>query len=131
MKLIYALLTCVPLGVAVLLSEGAPVLEPKVTWSDDRATIEWVEPLADPTAAPGDVPFSVLSGPSIGWLTPTEAVIGWEVVAEKKLTAEPYASLRADYPAERIQRRSVTLSNLKPDTEYRYQLTSGKYQGRV
>ena len=33
--------------------------------------------------------------------------------------------------AEQIQRRSATLSNLKPDTEYRYRLKSGKFQGRV
>jgi acid phosphatase type 7 len=131
MKLVCALLTCVPLGAAVLFSQKVPAPEAKVTWSNDLATIEWAEPLADPKAAAGEVPFSVLSGPSIGWLTPTEAAISWEVVAEKTLTAKPYASLRADYPAERIQRRSVTLGDLKPDTEYRYQLKSGKYQGRV
>lgn len=131
MKLTFALVTSILLGTAVFFSQGQAVQETKVTWNANLATIEWAEPLSDPNAAPDEVPFSVLSGPYIGWLTPTEAIVRWEVIAEKSLSAAPYASLSADYPAEKIQFRSVTLDNLKPATEYRYQLKSGRYRSQV
>src|SRR5439155_14342736 len=77
----------------------------RVTWQGNQATIEWNEDLADPKAAPGNVPFSLLSGPYIGWLTGTSATVGWEVVGEKSLTASPYASLPADYDVKNIRFR--------------------------
>src|SRR4051812_35227040 len=79
MKLLYAMLTCVALVAAVLLSPGQASQETNVTWSANLATITWAEPLADAKAGADESPFAILSGPSLGWLTPTEAVISWEV----------------------------------------------------
>ncbi|MEX0716193.1 MAG: metallophosphoesterase family protein [Planctomycetaceae bacterium] len=101
-----------------------PEPQPAVTWDGDLATIEWTEPLRDEKAADGEVPFSILTGPYLGWLTPDSAVIGWEVVAEKKLTERPYASLSGNYVLDRMQFRSAKLNDLKPDTVYRYRLRS-------
>src|SRR5947199_5714123 len=88
-------------SVAVLASFPDPA-DVRVTWNDNRATIAWKEDLADPNAGPKQVPFSVLTGPYLSWLTPTSASVGWEVVAERKLSDKPYASFRADYPGDRI-----------------------------
>ena len=64
-----------------------------VTWQDDLAIIEWTETLADPTAGPGEIPFSIITKPYIGWLTDTSTTIGWEVIAEKTiLDTLPYMS---------------------------------------
>lgn len=97
---------------------------PRVTWDGGLAVIDWAEPLRDEEAGPGEVPFSILTGPYIGWLTPTSAVIGWEVIAEKKLTDRPFASLSGNYDLARMAFRSVELKDLKPDTLYRYRLVS-------
>src|SRR4051812_2369078 len=78
-------------------------------WEGNLATIEWQEDLADPKAGPGEAAFSILTGPYLGWLSSTEATIGWEVIAEKGLSAKPYASVASDYPEEKIRFRSVTL----------------------
>ncbi len=101
-------------------------------------SIEWTEPLKDPAAKSGEVPFSLLSGPIIGWLSDTGATIGWEVIARKGLT-EPFAeSLRL--PGETdlnkdLQFRSVTLKGLNPDTPYQCALTSSggtfRYAGKT
>ena len=131
MKILYGFLTCVLVGTVVVLTRGQALEEPRVAWKETLATIEWTESLADPKAGPNDAPFSILSGPSVGWLTPTQAVISWEVIAEKTLTANPYASLSVKYPAEKLQFRSAVLNNLNPDTEYRYQLKSGRYQSKT
>src|SRR5688572_5582824 len=58
-----------------------------VTRADEPTTrsIEWIEPLKDPGAKAGEVPFSLLSGPILGWLSDTQATIGWEVIARKGL----------------------------------------------
>lgn len=130
-KLSLTLLTCIVLATVIVLSAGQAIPEDGIRWNANLATIAWTETLADPKAAPDEVPFSLLSGPYLGWLTPTEVIISWEVIAEKRLLASPYASLPVKYPAEKIQFRRATLSNLKPDTEYRYQLKSGRYQSRV
>jgi 3',5'-cyclic AMP phosphodiesterase CpdA len=95
-----------------------------VTWKETLATITWTEPLG------GGEKFSVLTEPYIGWLTDTQAVVGWEVIAESKLTAKPYASLSGSYDMERIKFRWAKLSKLKPDTAYRYKLVSGGYAGK-
>ena len=63
--------------------------EVNVTWQDDLATIRWQEPLADPGASGSEVPFSLVTGPYIGWLTSDSAAIGWEVVAERAHDTEP------------------------------------------
>src|ERR1043165_2818514 len=105
------MLTGVLLISTVLLSSGQVVRDTRVAWKDDLVTIEWTEPLADARAARDEVPFTVLTGPYIGWLTSTEATIGWEVIAEKSVTVKPYASLSATYPSERIQFRTVRLTD--------------------
>lgn len=101
-----------------------------VSWQGNLATVEWKEALADPMAGAQEVPFSILTGPYLSWLSPTRATIGWEVVAEKSLSATPYAALASDYPTDKIQFRSVSLDDLKPDTEYRYRLV-GQSGGAV
>src|SRR4051812_17965342 len=73
-----------------------------VSWKGEQAIITWKESLADPTAREGEVPYSVLTGPYLSWLTPTQATIGWEVIAEKKLSDKPYASVKADYPDAQV-----------------------------
>jgi acid phosphatase type 7 len=93
-------------------------------WNGDLAVITWKETLADPKAQMGETPFSLLSGPYINWLSPTMATIGWEVIAEKTLTRAPYASLSKDYPVNNSAFRSTTLTDLKPNTVYRYRLAS-------
>lgn len=93
----------------------------EVTWDKDLATVTWTELLG------GSKGFSVLTGPYVGWLTEAEAVIGWEVIAEPKLSTEPYASLQAEYPMEKIKLRWAKLAGLKPDTVYRYKVSSGGY----
>lgn len=118
-------LTLSILGGAVLL--GQQLQQPgkvHISWNGERAVLDWSEELADPKAAAGEVPFSILTGPYLSWLTPDSAMIGWEVVAEKNLTTKPYASFSATFPAERIKFRSALLTGLKPDTTYRYQLRS-------
>lgn len=131
MKLTCSALTCLTIGAALLFSQAVPTQPTKVTWNGNLAKIEWNEPLADANASKEELAFSILSGPSLGWLSPSEAVIRWEVIAEKMLTAAPYASLSSTYPAEKIQFRTATLNDLKPDTEYRYQLESGRYASPV
>src|SRR5438874_1307969 len=78
-----------------------------VTWEGNLATIQWQEELADPKAGPGEAAFSLLTGPYLGWLSTTEATIGWEVIAEKGLSAKPYASVAGNYPEDKIKFRSV------------------------
>jgi hypothetical protein len=129
--ILLGLITAATFTSAAVLSGLRSVPEAKITWTGNLATIEWNEPLADPEAGKDDVPFTLLTGPYIGWLTPTEATIGWEVIAERKVTDTPYASLGVNYPSEKMQFRSVVLSGLKPNTEYRYQLKSKSYEGRV
>ncbi len=102
----------------------APVAPANVKWKDDLAVIEWTEPLADPTALPNEVPFSILSGPYLSWLSPNTAAIDWVVIAEKSLSAAPFAALPKNYPDANIKFHTVTLDNLKPDTAYRYRLTT-------
>src|SRR4051812_11412375 len=97
MKAILALSAAGVLAAAVLLTQGKPAPEPCVQWDGDLATVSWDEPLADPAAAPGEVPFSVLSGPYLGWLTDTEATVGWEVVARKGVTDPLKTSLPGNY----------------------------------
>ena len=81
MKTLLLLLTGCILGGALLVSSAQlTAIRPVVAWNDDLATITWTEPLSDPKAKPNETPFSLLSGPSLGWLTDTEAVIRWEVV---------------------------------------------------
>ena len=75
MKLSCALVTSIVLGAVVFFAQGQAVPETKVTWNGNLATIEWAEPLADPNARPDEAPFSLLSGPYIGWLTQPEAII--------------------------------------------------------
>jgi acid phosphatase type 7 len=130
-RIILTALTCVLLTLTVLLSRGQELEGPRVSWQAKHATISWTEPLADPTAAAEEAPFCLLSGPSIGWLAPTEATIGWEVIAEKKLSTSPYATLPASYPPEKIGFRTTTLTGLQADTEYTYQLESGRYRSSV
>src|ERR1051325_3676941 len=124
-------LTCLVLVMAVWLAPGQVNSPTKISWNGNLVTIEWTEPLVDPKAAKDEVPFIILTGPYIGWLTPTEATVGWEVIAEKRVTESPYASLPAKYPDANIQFRSVRLTDLKPDTLYRYQLKSGNYQSKI
>src|SRR4051794_35712062 len=102
------------LAAAVVLSSGQAVEQPRVSWEGNRATIAWTESLADPQAAADEVPFALLSGPYLGWVSPTEVTVGWEVIAQRSLSASPYASLPAAFPAEQMQFRSVTLSGLQP-----------------
>ena len=130
MKLLLALLTGCLLTAAVLFSQAPPAPDTQVTWDGDRATIAWKETLADPAAGPGEVPFSLLTGPYLGWLTDTQATIGWEVIARRGITDTFKASLPGDYDLKNLQFRSVTLTGLKPDTTYRYRLTAsgGTYQ---
>lgn len=124
MRLFLGLLTgCVITG-ALILSRAQPAPDIQVTWDGDRATVAWKETLADPTAKPGEVPFSLLSGPYLGWLTDNQASIGWEVIAQKEITDTFKAVLPGNYDLANIQFRSVTLTGLKPDTTYRYRLTS-------
>jgi phosphodiesterase/alkaline phosphatase D-like protein len=130
-KLLLGLVTLGILAAAVFLLPGQSSQVLGTTWDGNLAVIRWAETLADPTAAPDEAPFALLSGPSLGWLTDREATISWEVVAEKSLTTSPYASLPAAYPADKIQFRSATLTGLEPDTEYRYQLKSGRYEGKA
>ena len=109
----------------ILIAAGAlDAQEVEISWDGDLATLDWKEPLADPAAASDEVPFSVLTGPFVGWLTDTRATIGWEVIAEKRLTDKPYASLSGGYDLGRIQFRSAKLADLEPDTTYRYRLRS-------
>lgn len=130
MKNLARLLCVVALAVLGLLAGGArdaaDSVAPRITWDGDLATITWDEALADPAAGPDETPFSILTGPCLGWLTDSSAVIGWEVVAAKSLTSSPYASLPADFDLERMRFRSATLSGLKSDTAYRYRLVSGR-----
>lgn len=123
--------TAVTLSSAAVLSGLRAIPESKITWTGNLATIEWIEPLADAAAGADETPFTLLTGPYIGWLTPTEATIGWEVIAERKVTEAPYAVVAANYPAEKIQFRSLVLRDLKPDTEYHYQLKAKNYQSPV
>src|SRR5437867_1584283 len=81
-----------------------------VAWQGNLAVLEWKEDLADPKAAAEEVPFSILTGPYLSWLTPEAATIGWEVVGAKSLTNKPYASLPGDFPASAIKFRSATLT---------------------
>ncbi len=128
---VVAALTGFVLIVAVWLASGQVVSPPTISWNGNLATIEWTELLADPKAAKDETPFVVLTGPYIGWLTPTEVTIGWEVIAEARVTESPYASLPAKYPDDKIQFRSVRLIDLKPDTLYRYQLKARNYQSKI
>lgn len=127
-------LTVLVLGSVLVLAFGtrnAGNTGPAVAWDGDLATITWTETLADPKAEPNETPFSLLSGPVLGWLTEKEASLSWEVIAEKSLTAKPYASLPGAYPADKLRFRSIQLTGLKPDTEYRYQLKSGNFASKV
>ncbi|MHC4914196.1 MAG: metallophosphoesterase family protein [Planctomycetota bacterium] len=87
----------------------------------DLFTITWTEPLG------GGKDFLVLTGPYIGWLTATEATVGWEVIGQKKVTAKPYASLKASYDMENIKFRWARLEKLEPGKAYRYKLVCGHY----
>lgn len=118
-------------GLTAGVAAAADTLTPTVTWQDNLAVIQWHEPLADPDAGTDEIPFSILSGPYLGWLTPSEAIVGWEVIAQRQLSTSPYASLPAKYPMENIQFRWVRLSDLKANTPYRYQLQSGRYRSEV
>jgi hypothetical protein len=93
-------------------------------WNGNLAKISWKETLVDPTAQAGEIPFSVLTGPYINWLSPTQVTVGWEVIAEKTLTQQPYATLPKDYPVKNSAFRTATFTDLKPDTVYRYRLVS-------
>jgi hypothetical protein len=134
MKLFLALLTGCLLRAAVLFSKAQPAGDVQATWDGDRATLTWKESLADPAAKPGEVPFSLLTGPYIGWLSETEATIGWEVIARKGIADPSKASLPGDYDLGNVQFRSITLRGLKPDTPYRYRLASAgagyQYDGK-
>jgi hypothetical protein len=90
----------------------------RLSWAGDLATIEWPEDLADAKAAAKEVPFSV-TGPYLGWLTPTSATIGWEVVAERDF------SDKSSPAADKFKFRAAKLKDLTPDTPYRYRLVSG------
>lgn len=121
-------------GAAAVLGMRSGSEEARVAWQGKQAGISWQEDLADPKASANEVPFSILTGPYLSWLTPTSATIGWEVIAEKSLTAKPYASLSGTYPDAKIQFRSVRLKGLQPDTTYRYRLKTGNgawsYEGK-
>ncbi len=131
-NLVVCVVTLIALGgaLALALVQRTPG-GPGVQWNEDLATITWTEALRDPNAKADEVPFSLLTGPAIGWLTDTEAEISWEVIGEKTLTGNPYASLPATYPAEKIQFRFASLTGLKSNTEYRYQLKSGQFESKV
>ncbi len=130
MKRIAGIVTSCVFGAVFFLSEAKPAPEVGVNWEGNLATVTWKEPLIDSKAAPGEVPFSVLTGPALGWLTDTRATIGWEVIARRGLDDPRKVALPADYDVKNVQPRSITLTGLKPDTMYRYRLTSsdGKYR---
>lgn len=98
----------------------------RVTWSGNLATIQWDETFRDSTAGSAEVPFSVLTGPYILWLTDSTARIAWEVIAEKSiLDSSPYFAGDSAYPyASKMAVRSAKLNGLKADSAYRYRLYS-------
>ena len=131
MKLVCGLLTCLALGLAVLVSQGQPAQPIKVTWSGNLATIEWTEPLADARAGKRTNGFFDLEW-TVDRLALSHGGCHWlGSHCREEAHAEPYATLPVSYPAEKMQFRSVTLKDLKPDTEYRYQLQSGTYKSQV
>jgi hypothetical protein len=71
MKPILTILTGSVLATVVFLAQTPPAPEIQVSWDGDRAAIAWKETLADPSAGPDEVPFSILTGPYLGWLTDT------------------------------------------------------------
>jgi hypothetical protein len=95
----------------------------RLSWDRDLVTIEWPEDLADAKAVAQEVPFSLVTGPYLGWLTPSSATIGWEVVAQKDAPLNSSAGPEFKF-------RSAKLKDLKPDTSYRYRLvaSNGKYR---
>jgi hypothetical protein len=106
-------------------SRPDPAAESRVKLDGDLAIIQWDETLVDASAGENQVPFSIITGPYISWLTDSTARITWEVIAEKKiLDASPYFVGRKDYPLGNLALRSARLSGLKADTKYRYKLTS-------
>ncbi len=129
-RLALALTAVTVLGTAGFFSQGQSARPPQVAWQGDLATIAWTEPLADPKAAPGEVPFSLLGGPQIGWLTDTQATISWEVIGRKGVTDVFKAPMPANTDLNNIQFRSAVLKDLKPDMTYRYRLTAanGRYR---
>jgi hypothetical protein len=110
---------------------------PCLAWTDEQdkrvkrtgseVTISWKEPLKDPQAKPGETPFSILTGPFVGWLTESQANIGCEVIAKKGITNafKQVLALPGETDMRKdLQFRAFTISGLKPDTTYRYRLTS-------
>jgi hypothetical protein len=97
-----------------------------VKWENNTAILSWAETLADPAASGSEVPFSILTGPYVGWLTDTSATIGWEVIPLKTLdrnSSGHYSLPSTTSPAD-CRFYSVELGNLNPDTEYQYRITS-------
>lgn len=130
-----SLILVLGIGLGLLTAEPLYAVEATVTRAQDLFTIAWQESLADPAAPAGTVPFTILSGPFIGWLDRDSATITWEVIAVAKVTAKPYASLSAGFDLSRIQFRSARLTGLKPQTVYRYRLVARganyQYEGPI
>jgi hypothetical protein len=95
--------------------------DPGFTLNGNLITITWTESLAAPGTPSGEVPFSVFTGPYIGWKSDTSATIRWQVAATTTLRYEPYGYKGTLLPGD-FQFRHIEVTGLMPDTRYRYVL---------
>lgn len=97
--------------------------QPSVSWQGNLAVISWTETLAAPSVPAGAVPFSVFTGPYLVWLTDSNAVVRWQTAATLSLRTNPYG-YNGTLSSSDFRFYKINLSGLKPDTDYRYYLTS-------
>lgn len=109
---------------------GSSPLRSTITWNRDTATIRFTNlmsdlgTIADSTAAPGEVPFSITRGPFFFRLSDTVAILGWETAGLKTIVRNPDGTILGMTRDTPYRRYSADLTGLSPNTPYYYRLES-------